>query len=404
MGTRLKTVIKTRQMNAPIILDGDHPYTRLWIRYLHEREHASTEKVVSEIRNGFFVLRMRTNARRAAHHCMQCRATNAKPKIPQMGQLPECRLASRTAPFTHCGLDFFGPMTVTIGRRQEKRYGALFTCMTTRAIHLELAASLSADSAIMAIRRMTARRGQPAIFYSDNGTNFRGADSELRAAVEELRASVQLKDELANNRTEWKFIPPGSPHMGGAWERLVRSVKRALATTLKQRSPREETLLTALAEAEYTVNSRPLTHVSVDSRDEEPLTPNHFLIGTARGRPRLALFGPAEEDVCLRKQWRHSQQLADMFWRRWLKEYQPTLAPRQKWTTRTEPIQEGDIVIIMDPALPRNSWPRGRVTEARAAADGQVRSVTVKTATGIYVRPATKIAVYFRDSDVRSTV
>ena len=228
----------------------------------------------------------------------------------------------------------------------------------------------------------------------------------MRNAIESLRRNEDLVNKLANSRTEWKFIPPASPHMGGAWERLIRSVKTALATTLKERAPREETLLTMLAEAEYTVNSRPLTYVSVDPRDEEPLTPNHFLIGSAQGRPHLALFRPLEEKTCLRKQWRLSQQLADMFWRRWLKEYRPTLAHRPKWTTRTEPIRKDDLVIIVDSSLPRNSWPRGRVVEAYAAADGQVRTVKVKTTAGEFLRPATKVAVLQLEGgeDVRPSV
>lgn len=184
-----------------------------------------------------------------------------------------------------------------------------------------------------------------------------------------------------------------APHMGGAWERLVRSVKKALHNTLKERAPGEETLLTALAEAEYTVNSRPLTHVTADPEEEEPLTPNHFLIGSASGRPHLAHFKPQEEEVCLRQQWRIAQQLADMFWRRWLREYTPTLAQRRKWREKVEPIKEGDLVLLHDPTLPRNQWPRGRVTGVITGADGQVRAARIKTATREYTRPAVKIIV-----------
>ena len=240
---------------------------------------------------------------------------------------------------------------------------------------------------------MTARRGQPAVFYSDNATNFHGADTEMRAAIKSLQGDPKFRDEMANSGSEWHFIPPGAPHMGGAWERLVRSIKQALAATLKERVPQEETLRTALTEAEHTVNSRPLTHVSVDPRDDEPLTPNHFLIGSASARPHLTHYRPAEEKPNLRKRWRESQQLADMFWRRWLREYLPTLAARPKWTTRTAPIQEGDLVAIMDPSLPRNSWPRGRVIQAHVAPDGQVRVARVKTAAGELTRPATRLAV-----------
>lgn len=202
-----------------------------------------------------------------------------------------------------------------------------------------------------------------------------------------------MLDAVATQGIEWHFIPPVTPHMGGAWERLVRSVKRALGATLKERAPREETLLTALAEAEFVVNNRPLTHISTDPRDEAPLTPNHFLLGSAGKRPQLSLYDKNEEDICLRRQWRIGQQLADMFWRRWLREYLPTMAARQKWHHPTTPLKKDDLVVIMDPALPRNSWPRGRIIEATPAADGQVRTARVQTSTGTYLRPATKLAV-----------
>ena len=114
-----------------------------------------------------------------------------------MAPLPAVRLTSCVRAFTFTGLDYFGPMLVTVRRRHEKRYGALFTCLTKRAVHLELAASLSADSAIMAIRRMISRRGQPRKIFSDNGTNFRGADAELKEALKELDVE-QVGSELAS--------------------------------------------------------------------------------------------------------------------------------------------------------------------------------------------------------------
>lgn len=395
MGSRLQALQDVHNdVRTPVILDGDHLYTRLLIHHFHkEAAHTSTETTMAKIRGSFFILKLRTNLRRIAHDCIVCRTRKSRPVPPLMGSLPAARLAHHTLPFTHCGLDYFGPMEVTIGRRREKRYGALFTCLSTRAVHLELANSLSTDSAIMAIQRMSARRGQPVYMYSDNGTNFHGSERELKDALQSISQDPRMRDFICTNHTTWKFNTPVAPHMGGAWERLVRSVKRALTATLRERFPKEETLLTALAEAEFTINSRPLTHLSVDPRDEEPLTPNHFLLGSAGHRPHLSLYTAKEEEVCLRKQWRVSQQLADMFWRRWLKEYLPTIAARQKWNQPCPPLKTGDLVLIVEPTAPRNTWPRGRIIEAVPAADGQVRTVKVKTSTGVYTRPAVKIAV-----------
>ncbi|CAG7817862.1 unnamed protein product [Allacma fusca] len=136
---------------------------------------------------------------------------------------------------------------------------------------------LTTDATINAIRRFVARRGPVNRLISDNSTNFRGADNELRKSLKELENSV-MKDRLTSMGIDWRFNPPGGPHMGGCYERLVRSVKVALGVALKERYPEEDLLHTLLLEAEFLVNSRPLTHVSVDPDDPESISPNHFLI------------------------------------------------------------------------------------------------------------------------------
>ncbi|XP_065175930.1 uncharacterized protein LOC135805765 [Sycon ciliatum] len=222
---------------------------------------------------------------------------------------------------------------VTIGRRHEKRYGVIFTCLTTRAVHLELSHDLTTDCTIMAICRLISRRGCPGVIYSDNGTNLRGAARELKESLDQLD-QTRLAAELTPRGIKWEFNPPAAPHMGGAWERLVRSGKTALRAVLKERAPREDTLITLLTEVEAIINSRPLTHVSSDPTDDNSLTPNHFLLGTPSAAPVPGVF--SGDDLHLRRQWRIVQVLADHFWRRWIKEYLPTLARRTKWHGRTE--------------------------------------------------------------------
>ena len=274
-------------------------------------------------------------------------------------------------------------------RRHEKRWGVLFTCLSMRAVHLELAASLSTDSCIMALRRMMARRGIPKDIWSDNGTNFHGADNELKLALKDLNQE-QLQRELASRGANWHFIPPGSPHMGGCWERLVQSVKTALKAVTKERSPKEEILQTLFAQTEFTVNSRPLTHVSTDPDDPRPLTPNDLLIGTG---PILPPGKFTDVDFCTRKMWRFSQRLADNFWRRWVQEYTPTLTRRTKWNQRVEPVKVGDVVIIVDETAERNHFPKGRIVATFPGKDGQVRVVEIQTQHGVYKRPVGKVAV-----------
>src|SRR5277367_5823106 len=239
----------------PAILDPDHPFTALIIKHYHVIcGHQGHETVMNEVRQRYWVLKLRTTVKKLWKLCNFCKIRNAKPQVPQMGSLPEQRVTVQSRPFAVTGLDFFGPLYVTVKRSIEKRYGALFVCMATRAIHIELASSLSTDSAIMAMRRMMSRRGFCEEIISDNGTNFRGASEELKKALQELDQE-RIKVELAVRGVDWRFNPPAAPHMGGSWERLVRSVKSTLKVILKEQHPREETLLTTLAEVENIVNS-----------------------------------------------------------------------------------------------------------------------------------------------------
>lgn len=318
-------------IRKPIILDPQHLYTKLLMQYYHEKMgHQGQETVANEIRKKYWILNFRRALRKIWYSCQKCKNLRVQPMIPQMGQLPKERVTGNVNPFTFTGMDYFGPINITVGRRHEKRYGVLFTCLTTRAVHLEVANFLTTDSAIMAIRRFISRRGYPKQISSDNGTNLKGAEAELRKSIENFNGS-QIKEELCLKGIKWNFIPPVTPHMGGCWERLVRSVKTSLYAILKEQAPKEEVLNTLLAEVEYMVNNRPLTHISVDLNDPEPITPNHFLIGKTRKVEENAIGEFSDDDLLLRKQWRRSQRISDHFWKRWIKEFLPTLTRRTKW-------------------------------------------------------------------------
>jgi len=388
---RLEKSDLTLQTKRPIILDPKHPYTVLLIKRYHEMSsHCGQETVLNELRQKYWILDSRAAVRTAWNNCNLCKLRRAKPMIPQMAPLPPCRLASYVRPFTYTGVDYFGPMLVTIKRRKEKRYGIFFTCLSTRAVHIEVAASLTSDSCLMAIRRFISRRGQPLELFSDNGKNFQGAGRELKAAMKEVDHN-EIYRKLAIKMIKWNFLPPVTPHMGGAWERLVRSIKTALRVTLTEMAPKEEVLLTLISEAEAVVNSRPLTHVSLDHEDAEALTPNHFLLGSSSLAPsngNATFLGKN-----LRKQWKLAQTLADQFWMRWIKEYLPTLARRTKWFRPVDPLKVGDIVIIADGSMPRTCWLRGKVEKVYPGSDGQVRVADVKTIFGTYRRSVAKLCI-----------
>ena len=315
---------------------------------------------------------------------------------PQMAALPKVRV-EMDRPFASCGLDFLGPLTVRKFRKTEKRYVLLVTCLATRALHLEVAQGLDTDSFLLALRRFIARRGRPKCICSDNGTNFVGGERELREALSEWNQQ-KIHETLSQEDIEWKFNPPTASHMGGAWERLVATVKRALRAVLGKQTVCDDVLHTTVVEVEYAVNSRPLTYVSGANSDPESITPNHFLLSgetaSASGLPP----GVFEDSDTTRKRWRHVQLLTNQVWRRWLREYLPTLISRKKWNKETPSLAVGDVVLVMAEDTPRGYWPLGVVQETYPSADRIVRSVLVRTPTGMYKRPSNKLCVLERSS------
>ncbi|XP_073961416.1 uncharacterized protein [Choristoneura fumiferana] len=371
-------------MKSPIILDGRHYVTRLLISHEHVKaSHHFNELVLNELRQRFWILRARSTIRGIASSCVRCRRWKKKPIQPQTGDLPLERLDHHKRPFTHVGLDYFGPILVTIYRRKEKRYVALYTCLTTRALHLEVVNSLSSDAAIMSLRRFIARRGSPTTIFSDNGTNFVGASRELRCLHDD-----SVREYATNHKIVWRFIPPASPFMGGAWERLVRTVKTALGSCLTNQTIKEDVLITLLLEAEAIINSRPLTYISSSPDSPEAITPFHFILGSSSVVPWTSSLTDA--DLLRRCDWRRTLRLADKFWARWLHEYLPTLRPRGP-TNNIVNLGEGDVVLIADSNLPRGLWPLGRVAKVYLGPDGAVRVADVCTRGGTLRRPARKL-------------
>ncbi|XP_065081034.1 uncharacterized protein LOC135703683 [Ochlerotatus camptorhynchus] len=376
----------------PAILPRQHLITFLLTDWYHRRfRHANRETVTNEMRQRFEIAKLRALIAKVSKTCMICRLRKAMPSPPAMSPLPKARLQPFVRPFTYVGLDYFGPVMVKVGRSQVKRWVALFTCLTIRAVHLEVVHSLSTESCIMAVRRFIARRGSPAEFYSDNGTCFQGASRELKREEVQARNNA-LATTFTNANTQWRFIPPAAPHMGGAWERLVRSVKVAMgAVADAPRRPSDEVLETILVETEAMINTRPLTYIPLESADQEALTPNHFLLGSSNG-DKIRPDEPINSPAVLRSSWKLAQAITNEFWSRWVKEYLPVITRRGKWFEEVRDIAIGDLVLVVSGTV-RDQWTRGRVEEVIPGRDGRVRQALVRTASGVLRRPAVKLAV-----------
>ena len=149
-----------------------------------------------------------------------------------------------------------------------------------------------------------------------------------------------------------------------------------------------------IAEVEFILNSRPLTHVSVNPEDPEPLTPFYFLLG--RPSPALPPDVLCEKDVASKKKWRRAQLIVEHFWKRWRREYLPNLQARSKWTTRTANLREDDVVLIRENNAPRGHWPRGRILQTIPEKVCVVRAARVKSKGTVYVRPVVKLILLER--------
>ncbi|XP_055543629.1 uncharacterized protein LOC129729169 [Wyeomyia smithii] len=325
----------------PVILPKRQLVTALVTDFYHRQyRHANRETVVNEMRQRFEVANLRALVRKVANNCAFCKIAKAIPSAPPMAPHSEERLEPFVRPFTYVGVDYFGPVLVRVGRSQ-------MTC-------------------------------------------FQGANKQLQEEIATL--NDVMATTFTNARTAWKFNPPAAPHMGGVWERLVKSVKVAVGSALDtRRKPDDETLKTIIYEAEALVNSRPLTYMPLESAEQESLTPNHFLLGSSTGN-KIQPAADVNGYAALRSSWKLAQYITGEFWRRWIREYLPVITRRCKWFENVKELEEGDLALVVN-GTGRNQWIRGRVDRVLPGRDGRVRQALVRTATGVLRRPAVKLAV-----------
>ena len=384
----------------PAILHGKHPFIKMLILSEHLRLlHAGPTLVLASLSRRFHASSMKKIVRSVVRKCTTCRRFSARPSPQLMGQLPVERVTPGTV-FEKVGVDYAGPVLVKYGTVRKptvlKAYICVFVSLTVKAVHLEVVSSLTSEAFVAALRRFVARRGHPSLIWSDNGTNFVGANRELREMHQFLlRGDVQhtIVNFCSSIGIEWKFIPEHSPHFGGLWEAAVKSTKKHLRRIVGDVKLTFEELATVLTQVEACLNSRPLAPLNTPDVDGvEVLTPGHFLIG----RPLCALPDPASSfsSVTLLKRWDLCQNLVRHFWTRWCSDYLTSLNKYHKWKHPTRDVRPGDLVIIREDTPFPTKWPPlGRVCEVHQGRDGYVRVATIKTAAGTFKRPVTKLAL-----------
>lgn len=390
VGGRIEEASLPFDTRHPIILPKNHDLTSAVIRQSHvEVGHGGAEHTLARVREKFWITDGKSRVKFVLKDCIICKKTNRTMMQQKMSSLPAERLRAHDPPFTVTGSDCFGPIMVKRGRSTVKRYGVLFTCFATRAVHIELLPNMDTSSMINALRRFTRRRGTVKEIWCDNGSNFVGSSRELQRSLKDLK-SEELQEDLSKRSISFHFISPYAPHKGGLWERLVRSVKRTLKSVLTTVTVTDDVLNTAFIEVEGILNSRPITASSDDPKDLAALSPGQLLThGPVESLPPGAFVS---EDT-YRQRWRQSQLLADLLWKRWIREYIPLLQATNKWTQQRRNACIGDIVLVSDETSTRGRWSLGRIEAVYPGSDGLIRSVDVRTSSGIYRRPITKLCL-----------
>ncbi|XP_070075673.1 uncharacterized protein [Drosophila takahashii] len=197
----------------------------LIIRYFHKANlHTGVDATFHHVRQQFWILGARNLTRKVVFRCKSCFMNRRLTQHQILADLPIPRIQQNPC-FSHTGLDYAGPIAIkeTKGRspRIGKAWFAIFVCLATKAMHLEVVSDLTTKAFIAAFKRFCARRKTPTDLYSDNGTTFHGARRELeemRKLVQDQAKDEELADFFSTEGFNWHFIPPSAPHFGGLWE------------------------------------------------------------------------------------------------------------------------------------------------------------------------------------------
>ncbi|XP_062581093.1 uncharacterized protein LOC134242906 [Saccostrea cucullata] len=404
VGGRVKHMKISDVTTQPIIIPKDNHVATLLVRHYHEEvHHQGRHMTEGAIRSaGFWVVGFRRLVNSLIRSCVLCKKLRGNLGWTKMADLPLERVEPGP-PFSFVGIDTFGPWPVVVkkttrGVRTTSKYWAiLFTCLVSRAVHIELVGDMSSEAFINALRRFMAIRGPVRQFRSDRGTNFIGAMKELGISAT-FDESGTVHDYLTKCGSTWVFNPPYAHHFGGAWERLIGSCRRILDALLLENRPKDlnfDVLNTFMSEVSAIMNTRPLLPISSDPEAPSVLSPSMIL--TQKGHnfsTPMNVTGFGDKDA-MRSQWKLVQKLADDFWHRWRLEYIHCLQTRRKWQLPGTTFKVGDVVLVKDDSSHRNMWPVGVVDEVFPSKDDVIRKVKVTIVRDdirtSYVRPITEL-------------
>ena len=282
-------------------------------------------------------------------------------------------------PFFRTALDLFGPFFVrdTVKRRTTKKvYGLILNCMVTRAMHLELVEGYDLQSFLISFTGFTAVRGYPGYIHSDNGSQLVAANKELQEMTKKWELS-KLSDFGTKHGMIWSFNPSANaPFQNGCSESLIRLVKRGILMSIGNNILSFSELLTIFYEIANLLNQRPIgikpgNDISLGTY----LCPNDLILGLNNNEAPNETF---EESDNIVKRYQFINQVVFSFWKKWTRDFFPTLIVRQKWHVDRRNVMIGDIVLLQDNNSLKGNWKLAQVVKTIIGSDNMVRDVTVK--------------------------
>ncbi|XP_065051285.1 uncharacterized protein LOC135680959 [Rhopilema esculentum] len=370
----------------PIFLPKNNRLVASLIQQSHEKTlHGGVSMTLSDMRKRYWVPKLRSQVKKIVHQCNRCKRHRVKP-LPSPGKsmLPEFR-AQLSQPFAFTGVDFAGPIIYKIKKSTfGKSYVALFTCASTRAVHLKLCKDMSALEFKRTMKEFVARRGLPQVMVSDNGRTFVATNKWLKTLVK----NEDLMNFLAVRRIKWKFNLSRAAWWGGFFERLVGIMKRSLSKTIGRKLLTFPELEEVLLDVECTMNNRPLCYQG-EEFEHQVITPNILL----RGKPEVLL----EEDLDklaqgtqLTKRIIFTRKSKEQLRKRWISEYLYALEERKRRFGGGADIipKTGAVVLLKEDTKNKSLWKLGRVIGSIHGRDAVVRGLKLKLGNGnIVERP-----------------
>lgn len=379
----------------PVIIEHNTRLSNLLMREAHkENNHGAVQIMIQYLRNSYWIPRVRSEAQAFYRSFVDCKRYRKEFGQQLMANLPVDRV-TRGFPFEITGVDYAGPFDLAeIYKRKtslKKCWVAIFVCMRTRAVHIDIVKDLTSAAFINCYDRFVSRRGPCLKLYSDNGTAFVGANKELIKAFKLWYTQNTL--DYVQARTTWVFMKPGAPHHGGIYEAAVKSAKHHIKRVMGAKHYVYDDFLTFLLKIEAILNSRPLYALSDDPSDMQAVTPGHALIGRPFVVPPPIAAPPKSNYSIIRVREEHHKML-ESFWKSWSSDYLSSLLPRKKWCKQIENIEIGQMVLMKDENLSPSKWLLGIVHEVLPSKDGLVRSVKIRTAKNkIFTRAVQKLCL-----------